>query len=197
LNLAETQDFEELKAGLLGKNQKLKNDCFGKFLNLAREKPEALYPEWDFFAGLIAADRGADTKYIGLYIIANLTKIDTEGKFEKLFDDYYALLDDDSLIPPSHAALKTGMIVNNLPALEPRVTERLLSVDATHHAPSRKALIKSYVIAAFDEYFDKVRDDSHKKRILSFVAAQQDSPSPKTRKLAREFIKRRGQAVGT
>ena len=190
-------DIEALKKGVLAKNQTVKNDSFKALLALARYNPEMLYADWDFFAELIAPERGADTKYIGLYILAHLTRVDTKRRFERTFDDYYALLDDDSLIPSAHAALMSGTIVNYLPKLEPRVTERLLDIDSTRHAPARKALIKSYVIASFDEYFDKVHGDAHKKRLLSFVAAQQDSPSPKTRKLARDFVKRRGQAVGT
>jgi hypothetical protein len=197
MNVVKRQNIKELKKGVLAKNQILKNDSFKALLVLARENPQTLYADWDFFAGLIAPDRGADTKYIGLYIIAHLTGVDVEGKFERLFDDFYALLDDDSIIPASHAALMSGTIVNNLPQLEPQVTGRLLTVDSTHHTPARKALIKSYVIAAFDTYFDNVHDIEDKKRILSFVRAQQTCLSPKTRKYARDFLKKRGAWADT
>ena len=193
--MPDLQEIEALKKGLLAKNPELKNQSFKKLLAIARESPQTLYGDWDFFARLITPDRGADTKYIGLYIIAQLTTVDGDGKFEKLFDAYYALLDDDSLIPPAHAALKSGMIVNHLPHLAKAVTDKLLTLDDTHHAPGRKALIKSYAIEAFDVYFDDLSDAAYRKRILAFVAAQQDSPSPKTRKLAREFVKKRGQSL--
>jgi hypothetical protein len=192
VKLIDNQDIGKLKRGALTKKQPLKHDSFKKLLAIAQENPQRLYTDWDFFASLITSDKGADTKYIGIYIIAHITRVDTEGKFEKMFDTFYSLLDDDSLIPPSHAALVSGMIVNNLPHLAKLVTDRLLEVDATHHVSRRKDLIKSYVIDAFDTYFDKLCDTTYKTRILAFVAAQQECHSPKTRKLARAFLKKRG-----
>ena len=48
--------------------------------------------------------------------------------------------------------------------------------------------MKSYVIKAFDEYFDKIKN---KKKVIKFVENQLDSKSPKTKKLAKEFLKKR------
>lgn len=188
--MIDNQDIGKLKRGVLTKKQPLKHDSFKKLLAIAQESPQRLYTDWDFFASLITSDKGADTKYIGIYIIAHLTKVDTEGKFEKMFDTFYALLDDDSLIPAAHASLVSGIIVNNLPQIESRVTDILLEIDNSSHAPSRRDLIKSYIIEAFDIYFNKINDSADKKRILAFVAAQQECFSPKTEKCARAFIKK-------
>ena len=51
--------------------------------------------------------------------------------------------------------------------------------------PKQKALIKSNVIEVFDEFYDDIED---KEKINVFVKAQLDSISPKTKKLAKQFI---------
>ena len=183
-----TPAIAELKAGILAKNPKLKNDSFKALLALAKERPGVLYPEWDFFAGLVDPERGADTKYIGVYILAELTAVDSQAKFAHLFNAFYALLDDDSVIPPSHAALVSGRIARHLPDLAGRITEKLLAIENTHHPASRRDLIKGYIIQAFEEYYDAL-DSVRRKRVAEFVSAQQKSLSPKTAKLARHFLK--------
>jgi hypothetical protein len=54
-------------------------------------------------------------------------------------------------------------------------------------------LIKSYAIEAFDEYFETAEDED-KKMILEFVRGQVASSSPKTRKKAKEFLKKWDQS---
>jgi hypothetical protein len=53
-------------------------------------------------------------------------------------------------------------------------------------------LIKSYIIEAIDKYFDKIINSAERKRILAFIAAQQECLSPKTEKCACAFIKKWG-----
>ncbi len=186
--MAETTEIALLKQGILTKNPQVKNNSFKSLLSLARQHPSSLYPDWDFFASLIAPEQGADTKYIGIYILAELTAVDTEGKFARLFDSFYALLDDKSLIPPSHVALNSGIIARNLPALAGKITVRLLAIDDTHHPERRRELIKSYIIQAIEEYWE-ILDEQHKPCVIDFVVKQQNSISPKTAKLARQFVK--------
>ena len=48
-------------------------------------------------------------------------------------------------------------------------------------------LIKAYAIEAFDEYFEL---SVNKNLIISFVKAQFESKSPKTRKVAKRFLEK-------
>jgi hypothetical protein len=50
-------------------------------------------------------------------------------------------------------------------------------------------LIKGHAIEAFDDYFEEAENQPE---ILEFVKKQLQSKSPKTRKLARKFLKRWG-----
>ena len=48
-------------------------------------------------------------------------------------------------------------------------------------------LVKANAIQAFDTYFE---ESIEKERIMEFVKAQRDCESPKTRKMANEFLKK-------
>jgi hypothetical protein len=184
--LTDKAALTELLAGILSKKDEIRSPSFKALLLISEEQPELLYPHWDYFAALLESNN-TFLKYQAIYLIASLIKADTANKFERLFDTYYNLLDDKSIIPASHAALNSGKIAGAKPELQTRITDRLLRIDETHHEPDHKELIKSYVIEAFSEYFEAAED---KEMILEFVRKQLESSSPKTRKKAKEFLKK-------
>ena len=153
-------------------------------MNLISEKhPEVLYPKWDFFAGLINSDNSY-RKLIAVRIMSNLTRADTKNKFNEIFDKYYDLF-NDSVIIAGHLAAGSGEIAKAKPELQTKITRKLLSIDKTKQ--KHKDLVKAYAIEAFDKYFEEAKD---KKKILEFVNEQLNSKSPKTRKKAKEFLKK-------
>jgi hypothetical protein len=176
--------LSELLDGLKSKKETFRYNCF-KVLNLiSKEHGDALYPRWDAFVEQLNSDN-TYWKLSGLQIIANLTGVDAENKFEKIFDNYYQLLDDRSMITAIYIASNSGKIVRAKPQLETMITSRLLNIDETHHEPGRKDLIKSGIIEAFNEYYEEA---NNKREIIEFVRQQLSSKSPKTRKIAKEFL---------
>ncbi len=182
--LKDEKVLQKLLDGVLSKEDAVRYGSF-KALNVLSEKyPEKLYSRWDFFANLMRSDN-THHKYIAIYIIANLTKADAENKFEKLFDAYYGLLGDKSVIPPAHVAVNSGKIALAEPELETEITSRLLNIDAT--VQRHRELVKASAIEAFDAYFEKSKDQ---QKIIEFVKAQLNSESPKTRRKAKQFLKK-------
>ena len=120
---------------------------------------------------------------IAVRILANLTHVDKENRFEGLFDRYYALL-NDSVIVAGHLAACSGTISKAKPELRSNITQQLLNIDKIMQ--KHKDLVKAYVIDAFYEYF---REAENKSEILQFVRGQLNSRSPKTRKKAKQFLR--------
>jgi len=174
----------ELLEGILSKKETIRFNSFGVLLLVSEQNPTVLYPKWDFFADLLISPN-TYFKYIAIYIIANLARDDPKNRFEKIFNSYYRLLDDASVIPAAHVAANSAKIAKAKPHLQTKITNRLLSIDKTHHKPERKDLIKSYVIEAFGELFEGARN---KKKILQFVEEQLKAKSPRTKKKAKEFL---------
>ena len=117
----------------------------------------------------------------------NLTKVDTENRFEEIVNKYYSLLDDKSMIVAIYVTASSGSIVRAKPQLEREITNRLLDINRTHHPEGCKPLIKAGSIEAFDKYFPEATD---KERIIAFVKEQQNCDSPKTRKIAQDFVRK-------
>ncbi|MGD2245830.1 MAG: hypothetical protein PVI11_04700 [Candidatus Aminicenantes bacterium] len=180
--------LSELIDNLTTKNETVRYNC-SKTLNLlSEEHPEVLYPKWDFFVGLLNSDH-TYWKLSVIPLLANLARTDTEKKFEEIFEKFFRLLNDKSMIPAAWVADNSGRIARAKPELETRITDKLLNIDKTHHSPERRDLIKAGAIESFDQYFEEAKDQ---KRILEFVKRQLNSKSPKTVKKATEFLKKRG-----
>ena len=172
--------------GVLSSTEVLRFNSFKVLLLVSEENPELLHPYWDTFVTMLTSVNTYQ-RHIAVYLIANLTRKDTEGKFEEIFDTYFDLLNDESVIPAAHLALNSGKIAKAKPHLQTEITSKLLSIDETHHKPERKDLIKGYAIEGFSEYFEEVAD---KEKILNFVTEQLESKSPTTRKKAKTFLKK-------
>jgi hypothetical protein len=177
--------INELLEALKSRDDKKRYSSFEVLLRLSEEQPELLYPEWDFLAGMLDSDN-AYWKLIAVRLIANLTRADSENRFEQIFDKYYNLL-SDSVIVAGHITANSGKIARAKPGLQPRITDRLLNIDKT--AQKHKDLIKAGAIDSFGEYFAESGD---KEKIIGFVKQQLNGESPKTRKKAKEFLKKWG-----
>lgn len=177
--------LSELLEGILSKKDEIRYSSFKALLIISEEHPEVLYPKWDFLAGLVNSDNSY-IKLIVLRLIANLTKADTENKFEEIFDEYYSILDEDKTMTAGHLVSNSGKIAKAKPKLQSKITNKLLNIDNTHRG-KQKELIKGYAIEAFDEYYEEAND---KKKIVEFVKKQLESESPKTRKKAKEFLEK-------
>jgi hypothetical protein len=184
--LAKRQGFSELLHGIQSNDDKTRYTSFRALLYVIEDQPALLYDEWERFVGLLDSTN-AYHRYIATYLIAGLTKADAESRFEKVFDKYFALLDDRSVMVAAHVAGNAAGIVGVKPELEPRITNRLLSVEKTHHDPSRKQLINGYVIESISKYYERARE---KRKILEFVQKQLTSKSPRTRKMAKQFLQK-------
>ena len=177
--------LSELLEGILSKNDDVRYPSFKTLFKISKDNPGVLYPKWDFFVKLISSYNSYQ-KLIGLRLIANLTKVDSENKFEKIFDKYYRILNEHRTMTAGHIASNSGKIAKAKPNLQLKITEKLLNIDNIHTG-KQKELIKSYAIEALDEYYEEVKD---KKKINNFIKKQLDSESPKTRKKAKEFLEK-------
>jgi hypothetical protein len=160
-----SNNSEDQFKGLLSKEDAVRSTAFNEILSISENSPEILYPKWDFFVHLLESDNNY-RKYIGLYILANLTKIDSDNRFETMFDAFFKHLSDDSVMIASHLAKVSGIIARNKPLIQKLITQKLLKIDTLGHTPQHRDQIKAYAVEAFDIYFQDV-DDTEKKAFLN------------------------------
>ncbi|OHB57791.1 MAG: hypothetical protein A2173_00230 [Planctomycetes bacterium RBG_13_44_8b] len=179
---------DKLLAGLLdnlwSKDETIRYNSHKVLFFITEERPQALYSNWDYFVKFLDSDNTYH-KLSAILLLANLTKVDKNNKFEKMFNRFYDLLNDKSFITAAYLAGASGKIAKAKPKLQTRITNRLLSIDKTHHDPERIDLVKGSIIESFKEYFE---ESKNKKKIIEFVKKQLKSKSPKTKKIAKDFI---------
>jgi hypothetical protein len=174
--------------GLLSKNETYRYNCFKVLYAVSEKKPEMLYPHWDFFTDHLKSENDYH-KMSAVLIIANLTSVDTQDKFVKIFDIFYENLKSKKTIVPIYVVKSSGKIVNFKPKLEEKITDLLLNIQNIY--PGKQIeLVKAAAIESFLEFFNKAKN---KQKIISFVKKQLVSESPKTRKTAKEFLRKFGE----
>jgi hypothetical protein len=166
--------------------------CSKVLMDLSEEHPEKLYPHFEFFVDLL------DSKYRiltwnALAIIANLTRVDADKKFDAVFDKYYGFLDNDYMVTVANVVGNSGKIANAKPYLVPEITEELLKVQdlsvTPHLTEECRRVIAQHAIKTLDLFFDKI---DQKELVFSFVRMQLDSPRQTLKNAAEAFLDKWG-----
>jgi len=182
--LADVEILNEILQGLKSKNEIFRYNCHKVIFQISQTHPQLLYAKWDYFFDLLESPN-AYHRMSAINIIPYLTSADSGKKFEPVFDRYFQLLDDKSMIVARYLSISAGIIAKNKPHLAEKIIKKLLGIDNTHHEEGRKDLIKHDIIQSFSLLFDQVTE---KEEIISFVKKQLNSSSPKTRKAAKAFL---------
>ncbi|MCZ3365204.1 MULTISPECIES: hypothetical protein [Methanobacterium] len=148
-------------------------------------KPELFYKYWDDFASLLNHENSYHRDF-GLTLIANLTKVDFENKFSSVSKNYFKHINDAKFMTARHCIQNTAKIMANKSGLTEDILDILLNIDEIcNFSEKQKALLKSDIIYVFDEFYEQI---DRKEMINKFVKVELNSISPKTKKIAREFI---------
>ena len=78
--------FIKLKNGIRSGDKTLRTNSLNVLLTLSENNAEFLYHHWDYFHEMIKSGNVYD-QYGAIYLLASLTSVDTENKFESLFDE--------------------------------------------------------------------------------------------------------------
>jgi hypothetical protein len=165
-------------------------NCNRVILNVAETFPEQVYPHWDHLVALLDS---ANTYHrcSAINVLPHLLPADQGGRFDRILDKLFGLLDDESVIPPCYLARNCPTIASHRPDLVQRIAAELLSIETTHHKQGRKDLIKADVVEALGRLFERLENKPEAQR---FVETQLNCTSPKTRKAAEAFLQRHGSA---
>ncbi|MCW4016465.1 MAG: hypothetical protein NWF06_08860 [Candidatus Bathyarchaeota archaeon] len=191
------QDFSMIPLLLTGVGSPkaaVRYGCAKVLMDLSEDYPEKLYPHMDVFVDML------DSKYRiiiwnALAILANLTRVDADKKFDAIFDKYYSFLDHDYMVTVANVVGNSAKIALAKPYLISGITDELLKVQhlslTPHLTEECKRVIAQQTIKSFDLFFDQI---SQKENVLSFVKIHLDSPREKLRLAAEIFVKKWGNS---
>jgi hypothetical protein len=162
--------------------------CAKVLTDLSKENPDELYPYMEDLIYLL------ESKYRiliwnAMAIIANLTKVDEERKFDKIFEKYYNFIDDEYMVTVANVVGHSGNIALAKPYLIDKITNELLKVEnlstTPHITEECKRVISEKAIKSFDLFYDKIEK---KGKVISFVKKQVNSPRITLKKTAQNFL---------
>jgi hypothetical protein len=174
--------------GLASPKAAIRYGCAKVLMDLSAEDPEKLYPHMKVFIALLDSNYRILT-WNALAIIANLTRVDHDLKFDSIFDKYYSLLQNEYMVTVANVIGNSSIIALAKPYLIPKITDHLLSVKGLsltpHLTEECKKVLVQHAINAFDSFFTKIEA---KERVIDFVKQHSTSSRKKLQTTARQFL---------
>lgn len=161
--------------------------CYYIISKASQERPELFYNYWNDFS-LLLHHKNSYHRDIALTIIANLTKVDCENLFLEIFDDYFDHINDEKFMTALCCIRNSKKIICNKKSVENQIIDMLLVTDNNcDFSIKQKELLKYDILEIFDEIYV---NSSRKSEIDNFIKNQLNSASPKTKKKAKDLIKK-------
>ena len=187
------QNFDLLPKVLQGTSSSkaaIRYGCAKVLMDLSEKYPEKLYPYIQTFIELLDS-RYRILTWNAMAIIANLTKVDKDKKFDVIFDKYYSFLNDEYMVTVANVVGNSARIALAKPYLVQEITTKLLKandISLTPHLTAEcKRVIIEHTIKSLNVFFEKVEA---KAKVLSFVKGQLNSPRASLREEAQSFLKK-------
>jgi hypothetical protein len=154
---------------------------------LSERVPELIYPHFDFFAALLSHDNQI-LQWNATLTLANLARVDREGKIEAILDRYLDLISGPNLISAANAIRGAAIIGAAQPHLVKRIVTRIMRVERTEYAtPECRNVAIGHALKALEELADLLPD---RRAVRLFAARQLGNRRPATSAKARKFLKR-------
>ena len=175
--------------GVSSSKATIRYGCAKVLMDLSEEYPQQLYPYMDYFIDLL------DSKYRiltwnAMAVIANLTKIDKDRKFDAIFDKYFRFVNDEYMVTVTNVVGNSGKIALAKPHLIDKITNELLKVEnisiTAHLTKECKRVIAEKTIKSFSIFFDRVEQ---KDKVIAFVERQLTSSRKSLHNEAENFLK--------
>jgi len=180
----------DVLAGLQAPAAAVRYGCGKTLVLLSKEDPALLYPHFQDFVTLLDSPHRILT-WNALTILANLTTVDTNKKFEKILDRYYHHLTDGYLVTAATIIDHSPTIAAARPALADRIATTLLATDTLptgpHLTTECKRILAEKTITALDQIHPHLTRTDH---IHKYAARHATSTRPSTRKTAEAFLKK-------
>ncbi|WP_432409082.1 hypothetical protein [Wukongibacter sp. M2B1] len=150
-------------------------------------RADLFYEYWHDFAALLD-HKNSYHRDIGLTIIANLVKVDNNNYFEDIFYDYLRHFDDAKFMTAQCFLKNLAKIAKIRVDLREKIVETLIEVDKrTSYPVKQRELLKYSILQIFDIVYN---ESNSKEKIDFFIQSSLNSRSPKTKKKAKELVKK-------
>lgn len=176
--------FEGLKAD----QANIKYGCDKILRRISEKAPALLYPHFNFFANNLSSEN-TFFKWGAIHILANLAAADSENKFERICDQYFAPIPGPVLITAANVINGAAKIALAKPELTERIAQALLQVEkAKYQNAECRNIALGHVIKSVDHFFGQIKD---KEPMIKLIRKQLKNSRNATKKVAEKFAKKK------
>lgn len=173
--------------GIASVEARTKFKCIKVLRTISKIKPAILYPYFHFFERLLDHENNI-IKWNAIDIIANLAEIDTGRRFDKIFNRYYELLNEGSLITAGHIVDNSGKIAKVKHNLREQITNHILSVERVSLPTDEcRSILNGKAILALGQYLNHIRNND---AVIAFAKRQINSKRSATKNKAEELLRK-------
>ena len=179
--------LEELLRGLDPDNARIKYGCAKALRLVSEERPELLYPRFDFFVGLLDNENKI-LQWEAAFVLSQLAHVDSDGRFAAIFDKYFSPIAGPVMITAANVIRGGARIAQAKPQLADRIAAEVVRVaQARYQTRECRNVAIGHAILALGDFVDRLNAPGP---ALQFVRRQLRNPRPATRKKAKQFLKR-------
>jgi hypothetical protein len=159
---------------------------------LSEKKPECVYPYFEVFVEMLD-NENSFLKWGAIMTLANLTTVDTEKKFEKIFRKYYEPIRGPVMITAGNIIGSSSTIVRAKPELGDAIAREILKVEKAEFlhkgipSPECRNVAIGQAIDTFDQIFDFI---GPRVKVENFVKRQLNNTRKQVVKKAEKFMKK-------
>jgi len=159
---------------------------------LSEKKPEYIYPYFEVFTEMLD-NENSFLKWGAIMTLANLTTVDTDKKFEKIFRKYYKPVRGPVMITAGNIIGSSAIIVRAKPELREAITNEILKVEKAEFfnkglpSPECRNIAIGQAIDMFDQIYDFI---GPKSKVRNFVKRQISNTRNQVAKRAERFMKK-------
>jgi len=157
---------------------------------ISHEKPELMYPHFDFLAGLLHS-KNSFLKWNAMIALADLAAVDKEKKLDRILDVYLKPIRGSAMVDAANAIRGGATIAKAKPYLADKIARKIVQVERAHYAKAEcRNVAIGHAIEGLGQFFG---DIPCKKLVRAFVGRQKRNARATTRRKAEMFCKKWGR----
>ena len=175
----------EIIRGLHADKPRIKYGCAKALRLLSEQRPDLLYPHFDFFVGLLDHPNTI-LQWDAAFVLSHLVRVDRQDQFAAIFPKYFAPIPGPVMITAANVIQGAARIAHAKPPLADRIAAQVLKVATARYATAEcRNVAIGHAIVGLGQMLPLLRRPAP---VVQFVRRQARNPRPATRKKALWFL---------
>ena len=178
--------FPAIIEGLKADKAPIKYGCAKALRIISEQRPDLLYPHFDFFVGLLDHENKI-FQWDAAFVLSHLARADDDDKIAAVLDRYLLPISGPVMITAANVIQGGARIAQAKPHLAERIAAEVLKVArARYQTPECRNVAIGHAILALGGIMPLL---SNPAPTVRFVRKQARNARPATRKKAQQFLK--------